>query len=415
MLLLRMNDQSKFSPSNFFQHSKLLETPAEVVDLVEKLRQSKWTLHGKPAFSIDTEFIREKTFYPIMALIQVGTDCESWLIDPMALNKAALQPFLDLLADRSFYKIIHAAQADQECFITRYETLATPSFDTAVAGSLCGFGEAPGLAKLVKEICGVSLEKSHARTDWTARPLPDKLFQYAHQDVRYLELLTDALVKKLEGLGRLELAFSKSAKYEDPAIFNPTAEEIADKITKNRKTDGRTFVALVELVKWREKRVKDLDLPRRWVADDDLLLAVAASRPRDLSHLSAFRGLNKGELRHSGEMILKAIEKANAIPDKELPRTKKPDSPDDHEIRAIEALAFFMRLMSDKHEISSKMLGSSEILFKLIRANPRTKEDLEKILPDVVVVLVGAELLDFLHGKLAIALDGTDVRVVART
>ncbi len=386
----------------FIKNNKLIDSAAEVARLAKILSQEK-------VITLDTEFIREKTFYPIVALIQVGTKTESWLVDPLALRKEELQPLLDVFTDKNILKIIHAAQADQECLFTSYGIVASPSFDTAAGGSLCGFGESPGLAKLTKEILGVSLDKGHARTDWTVRPLPEQLCKYAHQDVEFLIPLTDHLFSRLEKNDRKKWALELSAKYEDPKIFEPLPEDHARKIVKTRSMDKKGFAALIELIRWREARVKSLDVPRKWIADDDLLTSLANVRPKDMAHLSAFRGLNKGELKHSGEAILEAIKVAAARTDVVAP--DRTDSTEPEEARAIEVLGVFLKILAEQNEIAPKLLMTNDALLQLLRSKITDTAELvsQGILTQGACDLVGQPLIDLLTGKRSISLQGCNV------
>src|SRR6185312_2532005 len=157
-------------------HPTLITTAGQIRELADKLK-------GRDIIAFDTEFIRESTFYPIVEIIQVATDEESWLVDAQAFKKGfrpgprggydpGLEPLLDIFRDKSILKIVHAAQGDQECLYTSFGVLATPSLDTAVAASLCGLGDGIGLSKLLKAVLDVEIKKGHARTNWSVRPLP---------------------------------------------------------------------------------------------------------------------------------------------------------------------------------------------------------------------------------------------------
>src|SRR4051794_37717944 len=184
----------------------LINSAGQIQELAAKLK-------GRDVISFDTEFIRESTFYPIVEIIQVATDERSWLVDAQAFKKGfrpgprggfdpGLQPLLDIFQDKSILKIVHASQGDQECLYTAFGAVATPSLDTAVAASLCGLGDGIGLSKLLKAVMDVDLKKGHARTNWSVRPLPAQLLEYAHADVEHLVQLGRKLSAKLEEAGR---------------------------------------------------------------------------------------------------------------------------------------------------------------------------------------------------------------------
>lgn len=375
-------------------HEKLLTTADEIKELASQLKNQE-------LIAIDTEFLRESTFFPIVALIQIATDEASWLVDPLALKKEDLAPLIDIFEDKKIVKVLHAAQADQECLYTSYGIVASPSFDTAMAASLCGYGDNIGLSKLLKEALGVSLQKGHARTDWTARPIQEQLLRYAHLDVQYLIPLARKLFAELDKKERRPWAFELSSRYENKASYEPNPVGLANRLAKSGKLDRRGYATLIELIAWREKRVRNLDVPRRRVADDEILVALANVRPKDMNHLSAFRGLNKGELKVSGEAILKAIRAAADLSESQLPAVPTPLIPDSREARVIELIQCFVKLLSDELQISARHLVTADDILPVLRGQFQNLNDLvrEEILTEGAAHLIGEELLAIVHGR----------------
>ncbi len=397
----------------------LLSTAEQIRALADELRK-------KEVIAFDTEFIRETTFYPIVEIIQVATDEQSWLVDAQAFKKGfrpgprggfdpGLQPLLDVFADRKILKIIHAAQGDQECLYTAFGALAVPSLDTAVAASLCGHGDGVGLGKLLKSVLDVSIKKGHARTNWSVRPLPEQLVEYAHADVEHLVELGRKLLEHLDELGRRQWALELSAKWEDSALYEPDAEGLARKLARSGRLDKRGMSALLELVRWREERVRQLNLPRRWVADDAVLMDLAHVRPKDVAHLGAFRGLNKGELKNSGEAILGALRRAaETSVELDIPRMPKPDIPSPEESQALDLLRCYVGILADSHRIAAKHLMTAAQLLPLLRARIETPGDLVAagILGEDAARLIGDELIAMIRGRRALAVQGTKIRVM---
>lgn len=392
--------------AQYIHHSELVHKESELQDLCNILSKEK-------CISVDTEFIREKTFYPIVALIQIGTTTESWLIDPLAFTKETIEPLKKVLQNPNILKIFHAASADQECFYTSYDFLVTPTFDTAIGAALCGFGESPGLSKLTKEILNKSLEKGHARTDWTVRPLPKQLAKYAHQDVQYLIELYDELSIRLEKNDRKKWAMDLSRKFELAETFTQLPEELAKRIIKNKTMDKRTYAALLKLIEWREKRVRNLDIPRKWIADDDLLASLANVRPKDLEHLSAFRALKASEIKHNGLEILNAIKMAEEIPEKDLAKVPVIEQAESSEIRVMEMLQFYFKFLSDQLEIASKYLINNENILKLIRKRPTTIEELAsmEIFSEGAIELLGKQIIDVLNGNAGLFIQKNNIQI----
>jgi ribonuclease D len=393
-------------------HPGLVQTAEGIREIVEHLK-------GKDMVAFDTEFIRETTFFPMVEILQVASDEESWLIDAKVFRRkdpvqTGIQPLLDVFRDQKILKVIHAAQGDQECLYTSFGLTASPSIDTAAAASLCGFGESVGLANLLKSVMDVSLKKGHARTDWTVRPLPEQLEEYAHADVVHLVELARQLLDRLDQSGRRQWGLELSAKWEDPKLYESNPEEMAQKLVRGGRLDKRGYAALLELVKWREDRVRQLNLPRRWVADDSVLVDLAHVRPKDMQHLSAFRGLNKGELKNSGEAILAALEKATHAEDVKLPRFPKPDIPSEAEGQALELMKCFVGMLADQHRIAAKHLLTAHQLLPVLRSGAISADELSTkgLVSHGASQIIGDELVAFIQGRRALSVNGRSVRVV---
>lgn len=385
-----------------------LTTGAQIHELADELSR-----HA--IIALDTEFIRETTFYPTVELIQVATRDQTWLIDVQAFKKRGssgrqdLQPFLDVLKDPAILKILHAAQGDQECFFTGFGTLATPSLDTAIAASLCGYGDSVGLGNLLKSVLNIQLKKGHARTNWSVRPLPEQLLEYARADVDHLVVLAETLLADLDKRGRREWAMELTAKWERPEVYEAPAEDLALRLAVGGKLDATAYSALLELMRWREARVRQLNLPRKWVADDAILVDLARVRPKDFDHLSAFRGINKGELKNSGESILRALRQAEEGGAKSMPpRGPRQEQLSASELQVLELLKCFVGILADEHQIAVRHLATSHQLHDLVR-NARVADPMEWASKEILTVsaarIVGQEIWDFLNGKRALSVE----------
>lgn len=401
-------------------HSQPLASAAEIKALATELKK-----HSIIAF--DTEFIRETTFFPIVEIIQVATTQDSWLVDAQAFKRnyrqgpegsfdAGLKPLLEIFEDPAILKVAHAVQGDQECLFTSFGAVATPVFDTAIGASLCGLGEGIGLSKLLKAVMEVDIAKGHARTNWSVRPLPEELLAYAHADVQYLVEMAQKLLAELEKLGRKQWALEHSEKWSDKAMYSADIEAMAVKLARSRRLDKRAFASLIELVRWRENRVRHLNLPRRWVADDNVLLDLASVRPKTMEHLSSFRGLNKGELKNSGQTILDAIQAASAHADIKPPHIPKPDIPTVEESQVLDLLKCFVGILADRHKIAAKYLLTSAQLLPLLKRETNNPEELVAfgVLTPEAATLIGGEIIAFLHGKRALAVNGKQIDIVEK-
>lgn len=399
--------------------TEIITTPDQIASLVTELKKS-------PIIAFDTEFIRENTFYPEVELLQIADAKETWLVDIRAFRNrsskrersahAALEPLFQVFEDPSILKIVHAAQGDQECLFTAFRVVAKPSLDTAIAAALTGYGEQIGLSNLLKDALGVTIKKGHARTNWGMRPLPPELMHYAREDVVHLVRLAEHLLVELDRLGRRQWALELSARYEDAMILEPPSETLVDRIVKGARMDRIEYRALIDLMKWREQRVRELNLPRRWVADDSVLIDLARTRPKNIEQLSNFRGLNKGELKHSGETLLKLFRTAEANPESHVPRGERIDSPNSSEAQVMNLLKCFVGILAEERKIAHRFLIESHQWLKLVRMKPKSAEDLlrHQLLNRHAVEMMGEEIVGFLTGRRALYIDGLSVGLVER-
>lgn len=401
----------------------LISTAEGILQLVEILK-------AQPMIAFDTEFIRESTFFPIVEIIQIATEEECWLVDAQQFKRnfrwddpisydPAIEPLLEIFSDPQILKIVHAAQGDQECLYTSFGVVATPTFDTAVAASLCGYGDSIGLGKLLKMVLNVSLVKGHARTNWSARPLPRQLLEYAKADVEHLVMLGKSLMSELEKVGRKNWSLELSAKWENKSLFEVNLEEMAQKLSRGRRLDDRGYGALLGLLKWREDRVRQLNLPRRWVADDTVLMDLAHVRPKDFAHLNSFRGINKGELRASGEAILEIIRKS----EEQISLVHFPKSsqrvlvPTAEENQVLELLRCYISILADQHRIAAKHLLTTAKLLPLIRSQIEKPSDLVEagILSEESAQLIGDDLIAMVQGKRSLSIEKNQIKIQKKT
>ena len=392
-------------------HTNLLTSKSEIDALAEKLSQ-------KSIIAYDTEFIRESTFFPVLEVIQVATDEESWLIDAQAFRKKHedLKSLFDVFKNPKILKIVHAASGDQECIYTAYGVMPAPIFDTAIGASLCGFGESVGLANLLRSVLGIEIKKGHARTNWSVRPLSTQLLEYAIGDVKDLVRLAEALLVQLEKKNRKAWALELSSKWENPALFESDPDAIALKYAKSSRMDRETFSVFLEMIRWREKRVRELNVPRRWLADDSVCMDLARVKPKDISHLQSFRGVNGGELKNHPQKILDAIfrglqNKAECGYER-LERRTRDQIPSEAENRAIELTKCFLGMLADREGLTPRHLVNTDQWLGLLRS---PKKDVGEWLAQGLITeegarLIGVELAKFMNGEIGLTVSGGAVK-----
>lgn len=384
---------------------KLISTKEEVIEVADALSRES-------VIGVDTEFIRETTFFPKIALIQVSTEKQVWLLDPLALDENAMGPVLDVLRDPNILKLMHAAFADQECLYWSYNVIAEPILDTAVAAALTGYGDNVGLGKLLKEVCGVHLAKGRARVKWLQRPLSRELLQYAEADVATLVKLGRRLMEKLERHGRLDWA--KDESIVPISAFDVTPEETAERMARNGQIDATTVAILAELVRWRDGRAKHANLPRQWVASNEVLLSLAKVKPKSIDELRSFRGLNAKEVDRSGDAILDAVEDGLRVPAGEFTPPPRQAAPNEHEDHVIDLIRAYVTYLAAKLDVAPRYLIQTGRSVALLRNHDREPEDWVRmgIMTEPACRLVGAEMKALLQGKRALVLKGGRVEIL---
>ena len=261
-------------------------------------------LAGAGLVAVDTEFVRERTYYPRPCLMQLAWERGIACVDLVAIGgTGALE---GLLFDPGVTKVFHAARQDLELFFAMCGRVPGPLYDTQIAGGVLGFPDQAGYGSLVEAILGVELEKGHARTDWSRRPLSADQLRYAVDDVRYLLPMKDELDRRLADLGREEWAAELCQDLTDPALYAPDPGGAWRRVKGWRQLAGAALARLQALAAWREEQAVDRDRPRRWILADDALVEVARRNPADGKGL-AMAGVPPGVVRRQGEAIVSRL------------------------------------------------------------------------------------------------------------
>ncbi|PHQ69090.1 MAG: ribonuclease D, partial [Sneathiella sp.] len=250
----------------------MITTTAELEALVSRLKEYSH-------ITIDTEFLRESTFWPILCLVQVASDDESAIIDPLAKD-IDLKPLFALMADESVLKVFHAGRQDLEIFFHLAGEVPIPIFDTQVAAMVCGFGESVGYDTLVSKIVGKSIDKSSRFTDWSRRPLSDRQLEYAEADVTHLRDVYKFLAGKLEETGRSGWVTSEMEILRSPDTYFIPPENVWKRL-KSRNNQPRFLAILQAVAAWRERQAHKQDVPRNRIVRDEALLEIASNPPKN--------------------------------------------------------------------------------------------------------------------------------------
>ncbi|MDG4551207.1 MAG: ribonuclease D [Candidatus Contendobacter sp.] len=276
---------------------------AALTDFCTRLRGAAW-------LALDTEFIRERTYYPQLCLIQVATADQIACIDPLALP--ALDPLLDLLQDPATIKVLHAAQQDLELFFHLRGAAPAPVFDTQLAALALGQGHQIGYATLARQLLGVELAKAHTRADWRQRPLAPEWLSYAADDVRYLPELYRRQRAALEERGWLDALAEDFEALCYPDRYRVQPSEAWRRVREHRRLSGVQRAVLRALAAWREERASACDRPRRWILEDATLVELARRMPETVEQLQRLRGLPAATLQRHGAELLERIAAARA-------------------------------------------------------------------------------------------------------
>ena len=350
--------------------------------------------HGRIA--IDTEFMREKTYWAKLCLIQLAVGDECAILDPLQMSD--LSPLLEVLADESVLKVLHAGSQDLEIFYRLAGFAAAPVFDTQIAATVAGFPSQVGYARLVKDLFDVDIDKSDTFTDWARRPLTPAQIEYALNDVRYLDAAYLEITARLERDGRTAWLAADLASLSDPAQYEVCPEEQYRRIKRAASLSRRQLGVLQQVTAWREREAMRRDLPRRWVLSDETLTEVARRRPTDPAALADIRGLNLRSVGGDGAGLLEAVRRGVAMAEEELPRIeRKPRTIVDVE-GVIELMGALLRVRASEHGIAVPLLATRADLERLASG----ERDDSPLLAGWRRAIVGDDLVALVDGLLTL-------------
>ena len=365
---------------------------------------------NEPYVTIDTEFLREKTYWSKLCLIQMalpGKDGDAVLVDPIVGDTMSMEPLYDLFRHTATVKVFHAARQDLEIFFVEGGVFPVPMFDTQVAAMVCGFGEQVGYETLVKKIAHETLDKTSRFTDWSRRPLTEAQMVYALADVTHLRVVYEHLAAQIVKTDRQKWVEEELAVLIDPATYTVTPDEAWLRI-KTRTTSGRFLAVVKELARFREDYAQKNNVPRSRVMKDDALLEVASTRPANAEDLGRSRLLlregRKGEI---ADGILLAVKAGMDMRAEDMP---KPDLSRD-QLQVNPALADLLRVLlkakAEELGVASKLIASASDLDS-IAAGLRDMDALQGWRLEAF----GDDALRLCRGEIALTAKGNDVKVI---
>ncbi len=364
------------------------------IDTADQLQSLCAQLAGSPWLALDTEFLREKSYYPKFCLLQIANEQVAACIDPLKITD--LSALMPLLKDPGITKVFHAGRQDLEIFHQLWDTLPAPLFDTQLAAMLTGHGDQIGYAALVQKLLGITLDKSHSRTDWSLRPLAREQQRYALDDVIYLGRLYLQLKAELERLGRIHWLADDFKALATPATYRIDPQQQWRRIRGHQHLKGAQLAVLQSLAGWREEIAIKRNKPKGWILKDEVLLELARRRPRDRAALSRIRGLEGQTLEQHGNTLLKRIDESSRLPAEKWPREQlKPPRLTTEQDAMVDILMCSLRLLAKQQQLSPQALATRKELEQLATGH----RDLP-ILSGWKRAVIGHDLLRVMTGEL---------------
>ena len=342
--------------------------------------------------AIDTEFIRESTYYAELALIQVGCDGHFGCIDPLAIED--FTPFVELLAKPELLKVFHSCSQDLEILYQKFGAVPTPVFDTQLAASVLGYNHQISYADLVQQICGVTLEKKYTRANWMRRPLTADELDYAMDDVRYLLKVYEQMKEQLQSNRRANWMDRDLRAMTDPAKYEVDLSQLWKRLKGVQKLKGERLQIASDLCRWREGLAQQQNRPRRWVAKDDALIQLARQKPASMDDLKSIPELPEKTVRRHGSELLAIIAGAARVDPAEWPQADKIANLSKLQLALGDCLMALCRVIAEENDIALATLALRKDIDNLI-LNPKSS----RLTQGWRFTMAGEKLLEFIHGQ----------------
>lgn len=377
-----------------------INRPEQLPALCEQINQEPW-------IALDTEFLREKTYYPKFCLLQIAAPGWVACIDPLAI--ADLSLLLEAIYNPNIVKVLHSCRQDLEIFYQITGRIPGPVFDTQIAAPLLGFQENPGYAMLVSSFLNINLNKAHTRTDWSARPLSDDQLEYAADDVIYLCKIYTLMCEQLEKLGRRDWLDSDFALLNDPELYQLSPENAWLKIRGKNKLTGKQLSIMQSLTEWRERTAQTENKPRNWLFPDDMLLELAKLQPVTVTDLAKVRNINERNVNRYGKVLCELIAVARERPPKTLHEKDRPSKKTQQHEAVLDVLSAVVRIRAEENSLNPIILATRKDLEQLLFGD---EESL--LLHGWRYKMAGHELQGLLQGEytLSLTLDSVVIQKV---
>ncbi len=361
---MRIKTQKKSQEKTNLIYLAIIKDMMNLITKTTDLETALAILRTSDFVTVDTEFIRETTFWPQLCLIQLASPHTTVLIDPMS-QEIDLQPFFDLMLDKKIVKVFHAARQDIETIYHLGGVIPSPLFDTQIAGSICGFGDSISYDQIVQRCTGHKLDKSSRFTDWSCRPLSEKQLLYALADVTYLREVYLLLKKQLEKNKRTHWMDDEIAILLSPKTYDMPEDEAWKKV-KGKVKKQRELAILQKIAAWRERKARKYNIPRRHIMKDECLIEIATQQPKDETALKHLRSLNKNWNKLSiAQTLIQAIHEGLEVDLTTLPPLPKHNSLNETSTAVIDLLKVLLKLVANENGIAPKVIATSNDLEKI--------------------------------------------------
>jgi ribonuclease D len=375
-----------------------INTPEQIEALCQLISQQPW-------IALDTEFLREKTYFPKFCLLQIASPEWVACVDPLAISD--LKPLFDAIYNPEIVKVLHACRQDLEIFYQITGKIPGPIFDTQIAAPLLGFQENPGYAMLVSSFLNINLNKAHTRTDWSERPLSADQIQYAADDVIYLCKIYTMMIEQLDKLGRRDWLESDFALLNNSELYQISPENAWLKIRGKNKLTGKQLSILQSLCEWRERTAQAENKPRNWLLPDDLLLELAKLQPVTIAELAKIRNMNERTVSRYGKVVCELVDAARQRPPKPLQEKDKAAKKTPHHEAILDVLSAVVRIRAEENSLNPVILATRKDLEQLLFG-----EEECLLLQGWRYNMAGRELQGLLQGEFSLSLQ--DDAVVIR-
>lgn len=379
-------------------HIQYIDTPEKLDKLCQDLSTAKW-------LALDTEFLREKTYFPKFCLLQIATPELVACVDPIAL--VSLQPLLDILYDPSIIKVFHSARQDLEIFYHLTGKVPTPIFDTQMAAPLLGFQENPGYAMLVSSLLNINLSKAHTRADWSLRPLSEGQIKYASDDVIYLVEIYQKMMGKLTELGRTEWLAEDFAQLVSEELYQASPKDAWFRIKGWKKLTNKQLSVMQSLTEWREQTAIAENRPRNWLLRDDLVIDLARLQPETRAEMIKIRNLHEGTVKRYGQVLCRIIKTAKDRTPIKAQDIAEKSKKIPHQEAILDVLTAAVRVRADENLLNPAVLANRKSLETLLL----NRSD-SPLLQGWRAEMVGQELVSILDGEKSIAIENNELVIV---